>query len=97
MKNLFDVAGKVALVTGGSRGIGLMIARQKRAEIVRLGSGQLFGNHPGTDQVGLRKLHGRHVVIIIIVIVADRIDIILGRVGPEDVTAAQAKRKQQCE
>ena len=27
MKNLFSVAGKVALVTGGSRGIGLMIAR----------------------------------------------------------------------
>ena len=25
MKNLFSVAGKVALVTGGSRGIGLMI------------------------------------------------------------------------
>ena len=27
MKNLFSVVGKVALVTGGSRGIGLMIAR----------------------------------------------------------------------
>ena len=27
MKNLFSVAGKVALVTGGSRGIGMMIAR----------------------------------------------------------------------
>jgi NAD(P)-dependent dehydrogenase (short-subunit alcohol dehydrogenase family) len=27
VKNLFSVAGKVALVTGGSRGIGLMIAR----------------------------------------------------------------------
>ena len=27
MKNLFSVAGKVALVTGGSRGIGLMITR----------------------------------------------------------------------
>jgi NAD(P)-dependent dehydrogenase (short-subunit alcohol dehydrogenase family) len=27
MKNLFPVAGKTALVTGGSRGVGLMIAR----------------------------------------------------------------------
>src|SRR5215468_573805 len=27
MKNLFSVAGKVALITGGSRGIGYMIAR----------------------------------------------------------------------
>ena len=27
MKDLFSIAGKVALVTGGSRGIGLMIAR----------------------------------------------------------------------
>ena len=27
MKNLFDVDGKVAVVTGGSRGIGAMIAR----------------------------------------------------------------------
>ena len=27
MTDLFDIAGKTALVTGGSRGIGLMIAR----------------------------------------------------------------------
>ena len=27
MKNLFSIEGKTALVTGGSRGIGLMIAR----------------------------------------------------------------------
>ena len=27
MKNLFDISGKVAVVTGGSRGIGAMIAR----------------------------------------------------------------------
>lgn len=27
MNDLFDISGKTALVTGGSRGIGLMIAR----------------------------------------------------------------------
>ncbi|MEM6707145.1 MAG: 3-oxoacyl-ACP reductase, partial [Acidobacteriota bacterium] len=27
MKNLFDISGKTAVVTGGSRGIGLMIAQ----------------------------------------------------------------------
>ena len=27
MSDLFDISGKTALVTGGSRGIGLMIAR----------------------------------------------------------------------
>lgn len=36
-QHLFDVRGKVAVVTGGSRGIGLMIARgllQAGAEVV---------------------------------------------------------------
>ena len=53
MEGLLDVAGKTALVTGGSRGIGLMIARglvqagarvivsSRKAEELRATAGQL--------------------------------------------------------
>ena len=40
MSHLFDISGKVAVVTGGSRGIGLMIAvaNRGRTESIKIDS-----------------------------------------------------------
>src|SRR5271169_1325367 len=45
MSDLFDVSGKTALVTGGSRGIGLMIARG----LVQAGARVIVSSRKGAD------------------------------------------------
>ncbi len=45
MSDLFDVSGKTALVTGGSRGIGLMIARG----LVQAGASVIVSSRKGAD------------------------------------------------
>ena len=55
MSDLFDVSGKTALVTGGSRGIGLMIARG----LVQAGARVIVSSRKSADVAGRRRRAGR--------------------------------------
>ena len=53
---LFDLTGKSALVTGGSRGIGMMMARGLLQAGVRfVGLGFLEGQHRELSSVAIRR------------------------------------------
>ena len=56
MKNLFDVSGKVAVVTGGSRGIGAMIARAKIMNWEAGSHASTFGGNPLSCQAAMATI-----------------------------------------